>query len=82
MFKIVVLQRGWVVVGKYSKDGEYGVLENAAVIRRWGTSKGLPEIVDGPLKDTVLDKSSAPIRFHELTSIMMLDCGDKWAAAL
>ena len=81
-YKIVVLQRGWVVVGKFLKEKEYGILENAAVIRRWGTTKGLPELVNGPLPETILDKSQTPIRFHELTSIMILDCGDKWSSVL
>jgi hypothetical protein len=83
--KIVILQRGWVVVGRFSQEGHNCKLDNAAVIRKWGTTKGLPEIaLDGPTKNTVLDKLlSMPIRFHELTVIAMIDCeASKWIAHL
>ena len=73
--KIVVLQRGWVAIGRYSQDGQDCMLTDAAIIRNWGTTKGLPELVRGPVEGkTVLDKSSLPIRFHELTVVLTLDC--------
>jgi hypothetical protein len=73
--KIVVLQRGWVAVGRYSQSGNDCRLDDAAIIRTWGTSKGLTELVKGPVEGkTVLDKSSLPIRFHELTVVLTLDC--------
>lgn len=82
--KIVVLQRGWVAVGRFSQNGHDCQLDDAAIIRTWGTSKGLPEITKGPIDGkTVLDKSAHPIRFHELTIILMLDCEEKaWSKVL
>lgn len=82
--KIVVLQRGWVAVGRYSQDGYDCKLEDAAIIRNWGTSKGLPELIRGPIEGkTVLDKASQPIRFHELTVVLTLDCEEAgWKKAL
>ncbi len=41
-----VLQRGWVMVGEFSKVGSDCSLTNAAVIRYWGTTKGLGEIAE------------------------------------
>lgn len=77
-YRIVVLQRGWVAVGKFSQEGSDCQLDNAAIIRIWGTSKGLPEIVDGPISGkTVLDKSPRPIRFHELTVVLSLDANEE-----
>ena len=79
--RIVVLQRGWVYVGLYSKDVKGGecVLQNASCIRRWGTSKGLGELVKGPLPNTVLD-AAGTVRFHELAVVNTLDVdGDAWA---
>ncbi len=71
---IAVLQRGWVIVGDLFKDGEYYTLANAAVIRRWGTSDGLGQIAkNGPTDETILD-SCPDIRFHELTSVFLMDC--------
>ena len=77
--KIVILQRGWVMVGRFSQYGSKCRLDNAAVIRKWGTTKGLGEIADGgPTKDTVLDKCP-PVEFHELTVIAMVQCrAEKW----
>jgi hypothetical protein len=71
--KIVVLQRGWVAVGRYSQNGSDCKLSDAAIIRKWGTTKGLPELVSGPTKDTILDKTDKPISFHELTVVLTLD---------
>lgn len=79
--RIVVLQRGWVYVGifsKPSKDGEC-ILKNASCIRRWGTSKGLGELVKGPLPNTVLD-AAGTVRFHELAVVNMIDVdGEAWS---
>lgn len=76
--RIVLLQRGWVYVGKYSQDGSQCKLENASCIRRWGTTKGLGELVNGPLDDTTLDKAGT-VRFHELSVIATIDCNpEKW----
>jgi len=78
-WRIVVLQRGWVAVGKYHQDGEYVNLTNAYIIRRWGTTEGLPELaIKGELDNTTLDKSP-DIRFHALTEVMSIDCSEeKW----
>ena len=83
---IVVLQRGWVAVG-YLKvdenDKDQRILEKCAVIRNWGTSKGLGEIAfNGPTSKTILDKAPA-LRFHVLTIVTSMDCaGDKWHSHL
>lgn len=72
--RIAVLQRGWVVVGRFSQDGDMCKLSNANVIRVWGTTKGLGEIaIGGPTTKTILDKSP-DIEFHILTSVMLINC--------
>ena len=77
--KIIILQRGWVMVGVFSQDGSKCRLDNAAVIRKWGTTKGLGEIAEGgPTKDTILDKTPL-VEFHELTIIATIQCrAEKW----
>lgn len=73
---IVILQRGWVMVGYLTKKGHDCILEKASVIRNWGTSNGLGEIViNGPTSSTKLDKCGV-VRFHELTSIAIMQ-GEK-----
>ncbi len=81
--KIVILQRGWVFVGKYSQEGMKCTLTNAYNIRTWGTTKGLGELAeDGPQSATKLDKVN-DVQFHILTAIAAIDCNDKsWAKTI
>ncbi len=53
---IVILDRGFVLVGHAVIDGDWVVTSNASTIRRWGTTKGLGEIAaGGPTASTKLD---------------------------
>jgi len=81
--RIVILQRGWVMVGYFSQDGPNCTLTKAAVIRVWGTSKGLGEIAySGPTSKTILDKCP-PVHFHELTIVQTMEVvREKWIAHL
>ena len=54
--KIAVLDRGFVYVGRVSFEGEFIILKDALNVRKWGTTRGLGELVNGPLSGTVLDK--------------------------
>lgn len=78
--RIVILQRGWVVVGQYSQEGDECTISNGYVIRSWGTSNGLGEIaLNGPTSSTKLDKITET-KFHELAAIASLKCEEsKWA---
>jgi len=82
--KIVVLQRGWVLVGRLEKDGTQCKLHNASVIRQWGTTKGLGEIAQlGPLSNTKLDKCGGLVEFDILTMVLSLTCQEsKWKNVL
>jgi hypothetical protein len=72
--KIAILQRGWVMVGNYSTDGDTCYLSNASVIRIWGTTKGLGEIaINGPTPSTKLDPVGT-VQFHILTTVALVDC--------
>jgi len=77
--KIVILQRGWVVIGRFREDSEYGYLTDAYVIRRWGTSEGLGELaLKGKQSETKLEKTGL-VKFHKLTSVALIDCDfNKW----
>ena len=67
--RIVILQRGWVYIGRFSRDGNLCQLKNASCIRQWGTTKGLQELVNGPTSKTILDKCDGVIEFDWLTVI-------------
>ena len=80
--RIVVLQRGWVVVGEYEEHGDRFVIKRAKNIRRWGTTQGLGELVNGPLPDTVLDMAGT-VKGHVLGCVMTFDANpEKWQAHL
>jgi hypothetical protein len=75
--QIVVLERGFVYVGKVKVDGDWVTIENARNIRRWGTTKGLGELAGGPTKETKLDEAGtvqAPMR----SVIQFVQCTRDW----
>ncbi len=78
---IVVLPRGFVLVGEWWQTGRYVTVKNGAVVRRWGTSNGLGELAEkGSLSGTVLD-SSPPMKFIETAVIMTHECSEVWEHA-
>jgi hypothetical protein len=82
--KIVVLQRGWVLIGKFERKADQCFLHEASTIRNWGTTKGLGELAkDGPTKDTKLDKCNGVVEFEVLTKVLSIDVDQgKWANKL
>lgn len=82
--KIVILQRGWIMVGKFERNGSDCKLHNASVIRSWGTKDGLGEIAKGgPTSSTKLDKCFGVVEFDYLTVVASIACDQKeWAGKL
>lgn len=76
---IVILQRGWVVVGDVSQSGSTVTVENASVIRSWGTTKGVGQLaLEGPQNSTKLDPCGT-VKTHELAIIATMKCEvSKW----
>lgn len=80
--KIVILQRGWIFVGRFSKVGQECKLDDAKCVRNWGTTKGLGELASGPTSKTILDDAGS-VRFHEMTVIATIDADEsKWSHKL
>lgn len=79
--QIVVLNRGWIVVGNVSESVNKTVIQNAAVIRFWGTEKGLGQIaMDGPTSKTILDKCP-DITVDTANVVLLMNCEQsKWTA--
>ena len=67
--KIVILQRGWIYIGRFERNGNDCKLHNAYNIRSWGTTKGLPELVNGATTSTKLDKCEGIVEFDWLTTV-------------
>ncbi len=82
--KIVILQRGWCMVGRLERKGSECKLYEASVIRSWGTTKGLGEIAkDGPTSTTKLDKCNGLVEFDYLTVVASIFCdATKWEKEL
>ena len=75
--QIVVADRGWVFVGDVLSDlnGDK-VINEAKVVRIWGTTKGLGELaISGPTSKTVLDESGT-VRVPARSVVAIFDC--KW----
>lgn len=79
-YKIVILQRGWVMIGKLERNGSECKLHQASVIRNWGTTKGLGELaIEGKKKDTKLDKCGGVVEFDYLTVVATIAVSEeKW----
>jgi hypothetical protein len=76
--RIVILQRGWVVVGYYKRANGRVFVSKACVIRNWGTAKGLGELIAGPTAKTVLEPCGE-VDAHELAEIASIKCDtSKW----
>ena len=77
--QIIVLQRGWIVVGDVEKTETEVNINNCSIIRIWGTSKGLGEIAEnGPTSKTILDKCP-PIVVHPLSVVLCMNVNmDSW----
>lgn len=80
--RIVVLQRGWVLVGRYTEDGGRVLLSDAHVIERWGTSEGLGQLVGGPTPETRLRRAGS-VEAHRLGVVLTIAADPQaWAAHL
>ena len=74
--QIVIAQRGWVFVGSVTRSENEIVIEDAAVVRRWGTTAGLGQLAaKGPTADTRLDPCPT-VRIHPLAVVAMMDCAE------
>lgn len=75
MKKIVIAQQGWVFVGTVTAETESElVLDDAAVVRRWGTTRGLGQLAaEGPTERTVLDPCGT-VRLRLTAVIAIMDC--------
>lgn len=77
--RIVILQRGWVVIGRYHQRGHYCWIENGYVIRNWGTTRGLGELAISGKQDATKLDAIPKTEFHELTIVASIECDfNKW----
>lgn len=73
--QIVIVKDGFVLIGDVTPVVEGGyIVDNASVIRRWGTARGLGQIaLEGPTGNTTLDPiGKVYVPAHAVT--MMIEC--------
>lgn len=78
--KIVVINQGFVYIGRVERTPTIVVIRGAACIREWGTTAGLGQIAkDGPTQQTKLDMS--PTVYVERPQVIFyVECvEEKWA---
>lgn len=75
--QIVIVDRGFVFAGKTSIEGEFVSITDAKCIRVWGTTKGLGELVDGPLSSTKLD-ACGTVLIPMNSVISFIQCNRGW----
>jgi hypothetical protein len=74
MKQIVIAQWGWVFVGDVTETKSELILDDAAVVRRWGTTRGLGQLAtEGPTQKTVLDPCGT-VRIRLTAVIATMDC--------
>jgi len=74
--KIVILQRGWVMIGIFERKDNDCKLHKAYNIRRWGTERGLGQLAsEGKQESTQLDYCGL-VEFDYLTVVAMLSCDE------
>ncbi len=78
--QIVVLNRGWIVVGNVQEEASKTIIQNASVIRNWGTENGLGELaMNGKFPETKLDKCP-DITVETCNVVLVMNCEQsKWA---
>lgn len=79
---IVVLDRGFVYVGRVTIEDDWCIIKDAKNIRVWGTTNGLGELVGGPTKNTKLDPVGS-VRAPMRAVIHIIDVDEaKWQTVI
>ena len=80
-WQVVIADRGWVYVGRVTREGDQVVIGDCQNVRRWGTSGGLGELaLKGPRSETTLDFYGT-VRIHVLAVLGAIECDDSvWNA--
>ena len=72
--RIVVLHRGWVLMGKVIIDGDYAEITNCVNVRKWGTEKGLGQLAKtGKTNKTVFDEQPDTV-VPIIAIVQMIEC--------
>lgn len=77
---IIVMTHGFVLTGNlHLHSRQTYLVENCSVIRRWGTKKGLGELIDGQKEATIYDLEKTVIinKSHAMRFLMCSTNGEE-----
>ncbi len=78
--QIVVLERGFIYVGRVAETADGVDIHNARPLRRWGTSTGLGELTTGPRANTKLDAACLVVKARWAQVIHQIGVSqDEWS---
>lgn len=82
-YAIVRCPGHWVFCGilEYQDEKEV-VLEKGVVIRRFGTTRGIGEIANGPLATTQCDPFPTRLRVSNGPGVWVMEAGEGWARVM
>jgi hypothetical protein len=77
---LVVATAGHVWIAKaITYDGTFYHLHDASIVRKWGTARGLNQLVNGPTKETVVDERAPLVTVVREAMIALIPCSEgKW----
>ena len=74
---LVVATAGHVWIAKsITFDGTFYHLHNASIVRKWGSTRGLNQLVKGPTKDTVIDEQAPLVTVVREAMIALIPCSE------
>ena len=82
---IVIATNGfvWVAQCAYQEGTTWLHLNNARIIRVWGTDQGLAQLTNGPRKETVLDDMAGVVSLNWAAVIAVIPSNDaNWSKHL
>lgn len=76
---VIADNRGLTFVGRFSLDGtdEFVTIYGARCVIRWGTTKHLAQLADGPTSNTLLG-AERTVRVPRRNIVAVYECGDAW----
>ena len=78
---IVIATNGFVWIAKcaFQVGTIWLHLNDARIIRVWGTDQGLAQLIDGPRKETILDAKAGVVSINYAAVIAVIPANDsKW----
>lgn len=70
--RLVVLQRGLILIGHYSRQGMNCFLKKSVLVKKWDFTSELGKLADGHVSGVVFEKVG-DVEFHRLNEIMAIN---------